>query len=124
MKLGPVCKDCCICGCANICLAGNGDDDFVLASKEEIIARLDEGRFFDNMDQMISCLKNHYGYNYSGVPGSKERREPKYRTEDITRIMHLVLIEGVSRGELISKYGFSETLINEVSDALSFEQRR
>lgn len=56
--------ECCICACGDACLAGHGDDDFSLASKEQIVERLDNGQYKSYTDIMIGVLKHRYGYNY------------------------------------------------------------
>lgn len=56
--------ECCVCACSGCCLAGNGDDDFSLASKEKIINNLDTEQFSSFTDYMINTLKNVYGYEY------------------------------------------------------------
>ena len=69
MKLFSDCVgNCCICAVAGgLCLAGIGDDDFVPASKEEIINRLDKNENYTDRfyrDRMIDFLKNEYNYDY------------------------------------------------------------
>ena len=59
-----ICDDCGICACSSFCLAGNGDDDFVLASKEKIIDNLKNNRFSGQRDLMIKTLKNVYSYEW------------------------------------------------------------
>ncbi len=44
---------CCICACGGGCLAGHGDDDFSPATNEQIIERLDNGRFPYGNDREI-----------------------------------------------------------------------
>ena len=58
------CDDCGICACGGCCLAGNGDDDFVLASKEKIINNLKNKYYPSQRDLMIKTLKNVYAYEY------------------------------------------------------------
>lgn len=57
--------ECCVCACGDFCLAGHGDDDYSLASKERIIARLDKGEYLSYTDYMINTLKVVYGYEYN-----------------------------------------------------------
>lgn len=65
MKFFSDCSgECCVCGCGGFCLAGHGDDDFCLASKERIIENLDNGKYPSYTDYMINTLKNVYGYEY------------------------------------------------------------
>ena len=59
------CFTCCICAHGDgSCLAGSNDDDFVLASKEQIIGRLDNGRYTSDKDRMINVLQDKYEYKY------------------------------------------------------------
>lgn len=55
---------CCVCALGRFCLAGHGDDDFCLASKELIIENLDKGLYSSYTNYMIETLKNVYGYEY------------------------------------------------------------
>ena len=56
--------ECCVCECGRCCLAGNGDDDFSPATKDEIIERLDEGQYPAYRQYMIDYLYQQYGYTY------------------------------------------------------------
>lgn len=65
MKLFTDCSgECCICACGDACIAGHGDDYYSLASKEQIIKRLNEGRYPSYTDIMLETLKNVYGHKY------------------------------------------------------------
>lgn len=65
MKMFSDCSgECCICDCGGFCLAGHGDDDFCLASKEKIIENLDKGKYPTYTEYMKSALKQHYNYDY------------------------------------------------------------
>lgn len=57
--------ECCICACGDFCLAGHGDDDYSLASKKQIIERLDKGQYSSYTKTMINTLENIYGYKYN-----------------------------------------------------------
>lgn len=57
--------ECCVCICGDACLAGHGDDYYSLASKEQIIARLDKGQYPSYTKIMINTLENIYGYKYN-----------------------------------------------------------
>lgn len=57
--------DCCVCGCGGGCIAGHGDNYYRPASKEQVIARLDNGRYPDFRDDMIKYLKDNFGYDYT-----------------------------------------------------------
>lgn len=46
------------------CLAGHGDYDFSLATKEQLIKRLDSGKYKSHEFTMIGILKDKYGYDY------------------------------------------------------------
>lgn len=65
MKMSSMCsEECCICACGNFCIAGHGDDNFTPADKEEIIKRLDDGRYPSCREYMIEHLLKRYGYKY------------------------------------------------------------
>lgn len=55
---------CCICALGKFCLAGHGDDDFILASKEQIIDNLNSGRYSTYRGYMIRVLQEKYNYEY------------------------------------------------------------
>lgn len=55
---------CAVCGCGDGCLAGGGDDDFFLASKDEIIHRLRWNEYPGNVEFMISTLEKQYGCTF------------------------------------------------------------
>lgn len=61
--------ECCLCACGGGCLAGNGDDDFLPASKEQIIERLDKGEYKDYTQMMKDHLKHQFGYDYERENG-------------------------------------------------------
>lgn len=57
MKMFTDCSgECCICSCGDFCLAGHGDDDFRPASTEQIIERLQKGKYPNYLDIMIHEL--------------------------------------------------------------------
>jgi hypothetical protein len=56
--------ECCICACGDFCLAGHGDDDYSLASKEQINKRLNKGQYSSYKKTMLETLENVYGYKY------------------------------------------------------------
>lgn len=65
MKMFTDCSgECCICACGDYCLAGHGDDYYSLASKEQIIKRLDNGSYPSYRETMINTLKYVYEYKY------------------------------------------------------------
>jgi hypothetical protein len=57
--------ECCVCICGDACLAGHGDDYYSLASKEQIIARLDKGQYPSYTKTMMATLESVYGYKYN-----------------------------------------------------------
>lgn len=59
-----ICSDCGICAWGGCCLAGNDDDDFVLASKEKIIDNLKRNYYPSHRDLMIKTLKEKYSYEW------------------------------------------------------------
>jgi hypothetical protein len=71
MKFFSVCNDCIICACSgSICLAGHGDDDFCIASKEQLLLRYKTGKVGgkeenrsltkDELNQIKSALLKYY----------------------------------------------------------------
>ena len=67
MGLFSICHDCWICSLFDHCYAGNGDDDYYPASKEQVLDRL--SRYKDHFNererqQMVDFLKNEYGIKY------------------------------------------------------------
>lgn len=59
-----MCFDCAICALAGGCLAGMRDDDFVIASKEQLIERLDSNRYERDRKKMKETLIREYLYDY------------------------------------------------------------
>ena len=64
MKLMSDCSKCCICGAGGGCLAGIGDDDYFPATKEQVIERLDNNKYYLHRDEMIQYLKERFDYDY------------------------------------------------------------
>lgn len=54
------CGKCGICAIGKGCIAGHGDDDYVPASKETVIDRLDKGEYPSSRKEMIEYLKNKF----------------------------------------------------------------
>ena len=69
------CGDCGICAWGGGCLAGNGDDDFVLASKEKIINNLKNNYYPSQRDLMVKTLKSVYAYEYKNEGEEVEQDE-------------------------------------------------
>ena len=71
MSLFSKCNDCWICSCfGGHCYAGNGDDDYFPASKEQIFDRL--SRYKNTISeyekqQMIDFLRDEYGIEYNAT---------------------------------------------------------
>ena len=59
-----MCNECPICANGDACLAAMYDDDFILASKEQIIERLDNGKYERYRKLMKETLIREYLYNY------------------------------------------------------------
>ena len=53
MKLMSDCSNCCICSAGGGCLAGIGDNDYSPATKEQVIERLDNNKYYLHRDEMI-----------------------------------------------------------------------
>ena len=66
MKMFTDCAgECCVCACGDFCLAGHGDDDFAPATNEQIIQRLNNGKYSNYRDKMIGELARR-GVAYDG----------------------------------------------------------
>ena len=59
--------ECCVCACGGFCLAGNGDDDFIPASKERIMDNLKNGKYPRYRDYMIEHLKRVFDIDYENA---------------------------------------------------------
>ena len=59
-----MCNDCAICALAGGCLAGMRDNDFVVASKEQLIERLDNNEYERHRKKMKETLIREYLYDY------------------------------------------------------------
>lgn len=63
MKLSSECSgECCICLNGDFCLAGHGDDWFEPAEMEQVIARLNKGKYADYRTDMVLYLHQRYDY--------------------------------------------------------------
>ncbi len=61
MKIAQDCVDkCCICRNSVNCLAGNGDDDFMPATKEQIEERLKDDRYSAYQDKLRNFIESLY----------------------------------------------------------------
>ena len=54
---------CCLCA-LDFCLAGHGDDDYIPASKEQIVERLEKGQFSSQRKTMADYLLERYGVQF------------------------------------------------------------
>lgn len=59
-----MCFDCAICALSGGCLAGMRDDDFIIASKEQLIERLDNHEYERHRKRMKETLIKEYLYDY------------------------------------------------------------
>ena len=65
MKMFSECSgECCVCSCGDFCIAGNGDDDYNPASKEQVIRRLNKGEYKGYEQTMKRYLKRAFRYDY------------------------------------------------------------
>lgn len=64
MGMFSICNNCGICRCGGCCFAGNGDDDYVPATKEQVIERLDKNQYPSHRNMMIKYLKEKFNYEY------------------------------------------------------------
>lgn len=142
MKMFSDCSgECCICVCGDGgCLAGHGDDDFYLESKDAIISRLDNGQYKPYTDIMIGTLKSRYGYDYKVKANDVAARECISSNEYKNRELNLTLtdlvynktfeeemeeqrklnlaishLEGLGV-EVVSEYGFYRNIYNVLKD--------
>lgn len=100
--------ECCVCGAGSGCLAGNGDDDYFPATKEQVIKRLDKGQYSSYTDTMKNYLKTRYGYDYDSNSENKniehvaESLYPEIRLltndEAATVLENMAEIIGLSQG--------------------------
>lgn len=75
MKMFSSCSgECCVCSCES-CLAGHGDDDFSVATAEQIIKRLNKGQYPDYREYMINFLKDHYNIVYDNTMDEQTRKQ-------------------------------------------------
>lgn len=64
MKLFSDCSgECCVCNCGTGCIAGHGDDFYCEATIEQVVERLNTGRYPAFRQYMIDWLRNK-GYEY------------------------------------------------------------
>ena len=77
MKMFSACSgECCICACGDFCIAGHGDDYFCFASVEQVIDRLDSGRYISYVDYMIDFLKKSgCEYDLKNLGTKKEKKK-------------------------------------------------
>lgn len=61
------CSNCEICAAGRFCLAGHGDNDYIPATKEQVIERLNNNKYYNYRENMIKYLKEKYSYDYKGV---------------------------------------------------------
>ncbi len=127
MKIFSSCCNCCVCDYStSVCVAGNGDNYFQLASKEEIISRLKSNKFCsDPHDKtvMIETLKNEYNYDYiaketnetfiKDLEDIKEEFNKRFSEQSLGGLLYWTLYEKISIvdgkiSECINKYKLKE----------------
>lgn len=68
MKFFSECSgECCVCKLSlkdSRCIAGHGDNDYIKASKEQVINQIDKNMYKNQREIMIEYLKKEYCYNY------------------------------------------------------------
>lgn len=64
MKFFTDCSGPCYLCALDFCLAGHGDDDYIPASKEQIMERLDKGQYSSQRKEMTDYLRRVYGIEY------------------------------------------------------------
>lgn len=75
------CFQCEICKLAGGCLAGHDDDDYIPATKEQVIERLDNNEYNLRRDQMISYLKHQFNYDYNSKKNTEKIKTHKSEKE-------------------------------------------
>ena len=73
MSLFSICNNCWTCRRFDgHCYAGNGDDDYFPATKEQILCRLSNKNANEyDRQHMINFLKHEYGIGYGHLTGSE-----------------------------------------------------
>lgn len=61
--------ECCVCSYGGHCLASSTDDNFNLATKEQIINRIEAGNYASSKEYMVATLKDKFGYDYHPKKG-------------------------------------------------------
>lgn len=56
--------ECAVCSAGSSCLAGNGDDDFSYATKEQLLERLKTNKYESYRKLMIDTLKRRFNIEY------------------------------------------------------------
>lgn len=59
------CWSCETCALSGGCLAGMNDDDYVPASFEDVLERLDNGKFPSKRQKMIDFMWEMYHFDYN-----------------------------------------------------------
>lgn len=72
-------KECAICGLGECCLTTMYEDNFELATKEQIVSRIDNNEYPFYKQLMIDTLKNVFDYIY-------EENQSKFKKGDIVKI--------------------------------------
>ena len=81
MKMFSDCSgECALCACAGFCLAGHGDDDFSFADTDQIIDRLNKGKYADHKELMISFLRQ-CGITYDEKQFGKDKNTEEQTTK-------------------------------------------
>ena len=63
-------KECATCYCGDGCLASMREDFWMKATKQQLIDRLDNGKYKNYTDLMKIKLKEWYDYVYESVPNT------------------------------------------------------
>ena len=106
--------ECCVCACGGGCLAGNGDDDFIPASKEKVIENLDNNKYERYREYMIKYLKEKYNFDY--IKGRESEGKSMLHNATVKHEENKVLEEfwimrAVKEGKL--PFDFKKTVIGE-----------
>jgi hypothetical protein len=107
----PICESKCpICAVADMyCLAGNGDDDYSPATKEQVIKRLDEDKFNSKRDMMIKYLKDKFNYDYDS-PRVESKKTPHVEIDEEEYAKHHT--NNIKSSPAVNSFTSDQTLDN------------
>jgi hypothetical protein len=116
MKMFSDCSgECCVCACGNGCLAGHGDDDFFPASNQQIIERLNNGKYTNYRQTMIAELLKR-GVVYVNPISNKENDLRRRLIEALRNMDYYELVN--ERLESVNVEAIADKVLETISDYL------